>query len=268
MVDTNLNITPAIVVAAPVVAPTPAPQPSETKPAAAAPPSPEPPAATPKADSLAAEMAKAVPSVIGEAEKPKPVEVKPAEPKTPDPSEAKTPEPVVQPAPLEPIVYKEFTLPKDVTVEQLPGMEAFKTVLGQHRASQDLGQALVDFYVKEVQDAIKTQDKVWKDTNDAWRAAALADPEIGGNRSETVLHSVAGLISEFGGSKEQQNEFRQVMNYTGAGNHPSVIRLMSRIAKALGEHGPVPAPTPKSSPQTTSRAERRYGKMNGAGQGT
>lgn len=201
------------------------------------------------------EIDKSPASVIGGAEVPKPVEVKPG-----DPAPEVKP---VETAPVEaPITYTDFKLPEGVTKDQLPEMAKFVEVLTKHKATQDFGQALIDMYVSEVQSAIETQTKVWNDTQSAWRAQAQADPEIGGNRTETVLHTVAGLITEFGGTAQEQKDLRKVFDYTGAGNHPAIVRFLYRMGKAYGEKGPVPAPTPRNAPESKSRATRRYG--NGA----
>ena len=213
-----------------------------------------------EANRVEAEMAKAPESALGAASAkpevaPPKVEAKPTEV---PPVEAPPPHSVEPPAPLEPLVYTDFTLPEGMTVEDLPSMSAFKDILGKNRGSQEFGQALVDFYTAEVQKARQVQEDVWKKTNDDWRSAIEADPELGGNRKETVLHTVASVITEYGGTPEQQTLLRQVFNYTGAGNHPEVVRFVYRLGKALGEGRPVPAPTPRNSPNPISKAQRRY----------
>jgi hypothetical protein len=66
-----------------------------------------------------------------------------------------------------------------------------------------------------------TIDKV----NTDWAQAAKADPEIGGADHEAKL-AVAKL-----GYKDAEPAFRKLINESGLGNHPEVIRYFYRIGK-------------------------------------
>lgn len=164
---------------------------------------------------------------------------------------------VEEPKPLEPIKY-DFKLPENIKLDDAQ-TNKFSEIAGKHRVSPEAAQEILDLYVGEVQRLASSEADVWARTNESWVNAVRADPEIGGNRMETVLTSVQGMIERFGGKPEEKASLRQAFTFTGAGNHPDIIRFLSRAASALGEGRPVPAPTPKEAPLATDRATRRYG---------
>jgi hypothetical protein len=71
-----------------------------------------------------------------------------------------------------------------------------------------------------------------------WATTALADAEIGGTpeKLEANAQLAVTALKKFGA--DSLNEF---LHTTGFGSHPEVIRVFSRIGKAMSE-GNVPAP--------------------------
>lgn len=65
----------------------------------------------------------------------------------------------------------------------------------------------------------------WKAEVDGWRQQVMADPEIGSSASLTRVRS---LVREYG-----DKDLIAVLDSTGVGNHPSLVRLLSRIAREL-----------------------------------
>jgi hypothetical protein len=164
--------------------------------------------------------------------------------------------------PLPPIEYKPFRTPKDLPADE-QALGKYTEVLGKHRASQELGQELVDMYFSEAKLAAARMQKhqwdVWSGKQEEWISKAQSDPEFGGNRMATSLRRAASIIEQYGGNHEQIKELRDAMTYTGFGNHPAAIRLLNNVGKALGEGKPVPAPTPQHAPQPKpGRAARLY----------
>lgn len=188
-----------------------------------------------------AEASPAPSSVLGDA---KPAEVKPED-------AAKTPE--APPAPVEPpppITYEPFNFPETFQPAEAE-LSEFTELLRDNRAPQDLGQKLIDFYARELDRASTAQREYWDRTQVEWQDQCRNDPEIGGNRFDTVVKSCGRVIDEFG-----TPELRQVLTATGAGNHPAMVRFVNKIASVLAEGRPIPAQTP--APQAGTRAERRY----------
>ena len=251
----EVPVTESIVVTPTPTSETPAPAPVET----ASPEAPEAP--------------KVEPTVLGDALKESaPVEV------TETPKEAQTPEATVteggqsdETAP--PPKYDSWTLPEGVTLDEAKIGE-FTSILSlletegkaDHTVLQREGQKLVDFHLNEVkrvqEDTVTGLTKIYQDAWDKqkndWKEAFLNDPEIGGNRFQTTIDSASTFIRTHGGTPEQQKEFRQLMDTSGLGNHPAMIRMLAAAGKAMSEGRPVAATKPVSQPK--SKTQTMYGK--------
>lgn len=113
---------------------------------------------------------------------------------------------------------------------------------------------------------LKVEERVAKRSADAftalradWAKQSKEDPELGGaNWKETETH-VARALDTFVGPRETKaedgtvvpNEFRQLLDETGLGNHPVMIRAFRKIGEAIGEdstfaRGGIEADTPKA----------------------
>ena len=180
----------------------------------------------------------------------------PKEPAAPEPkaTDGAPKEPVVPETtpPEVPLTYEPFKLPDNFQRDD-KAMGEFTEVLKEAKASQDFGQKLVDLYTREAQKLHQLQVSTFADTINGWKEDVLADPELGGSRTQTVLQSCGAVLEQFG-----TPELRQMFNLTGTGNHPEMVRFLNKIGKFLGEGKPIRAekPVPEVKP---SRAQRRYG---------
>lgn len=265
---------------APVATPEPAPAITPTPVAVAAPLASPEVVVAPAADitPAAVEPPKPAETVLGEAmDKPaEPVVAEPAPGEVPKPAEGevtpdgepKAPESLSdEPAPLP--TYDAFTLPDGVTVDE-GRLKEFTSLLGDlestgkadHAAVQQFGQKAVDFHVAELTKAQENLTKFyqtsWEKQKTDWKDQFLADPEIGGNRFQTSIDSALNFIRSHGGSEAQQTEFRALMESSGIGNHPAMIRLLAKAGMAMSEGKPLAASTPP--PQAKSRTQTMYGK--------
>lgn len=238
-----------------VAAPVPDPIPTATPPT----PAPDPVPASP--------VVEATPEPVA-AEAP-PAEAAPApEPAAPESLLTKAePELPPEPEPAPPLEYGEFTWPEGVTANA-EEVKPYTDILAKHQVPKEAAQELVNLYTKQMQLYVETRAQAWKDTQQQWREAFTADPDIGGNRQDTTLRRAAGVIERFGGTPEQVQELREVLTLTGAGNHPAVIRAFHNISRVLREGAPVPAVAAKAPPQRGSASSRYVNSptmpMNGA----
>lgn len=247
-------------IASPAPAATAAPE-SATSPAAAPATAPVPaPEAAPAPSAADAAKPAAQTSLLSE---PKPAEAAPAADGTPAAEAA----PVVLPS-------YEFKMPEgfEAAPEQLG---KFNELIGQfehstggdHVKFAEFGQKAIEFHVGELQRVAEMAEQQsresWEVMRDGWRTAFKADADLGGAREQATLTQCAGMIDQFGGNAQQRAELRQYLAITGMGDHPALIRLLSNVAKTLGEPNPVPAP-PSTGPKP-SRATKRYANThNGA----
>lgn len=152
-------------------------------------------------------------------------EPKPAEPK---PAEA---------APAE-FKIEDVKLPEGLTIPEAlaPKLTEVAKETGLTAAQLSALAPLHEQIVKEVADqSVKT----YQETNDKWIAEVKADPKIGGDKLEGTLQSISKVLDQYG-----TPELRTALAYTGAGNHPEVIRFMAKIATQLNEGGPTRAGSP------------------------
>jgi len=171
-----------------------------------------------------------------------------------------------EPAP--PPSYEAFTVPEDVQLSPERITEFTKllsdlevTGKADHAAMQEFGQKAIEFHVNEqkalVEAINKTQLDSWEKTVIGWKDDFLKDPEIGGNRFQTTLDSANKFIKTHGGTVEQQKEFRNLLNTSGLGNHPTMIRILAQAGTAMSEGRPLAASTPVSAPK--SKTATMYG---------
>lgn len=232
-------------------------------PQAASPPSP------PEATSSAAPAATPPVSLLGQ----EPPKVEPAKTEqTPDPKAADKSTEVketkkeegsqsVEPAPLP--TFEAFKLPEGFSPDDArlgeftKELAEFETATkADHAKMQEFGQKLVDKHIAEVQRLNDFYRTAWEKQKSDWKESFEKDPEIGLNRTETTVKAAQEFIRTHGGSEAQQAEFRSLMNTTGVGNHPALIRILAKANAVLGEGQPLPGARPPAQPQ--GKAQRRY----------
>jgi hypothetical protein len=157
------------------------------------------------------------------------------------------------------VTWTDFTLPEGVKLDDA-SMSTFKEVLGGELPPQERGQRLIDMHLQELQrrdDALSQhQIQVWNDTQTQWKDAVKADPELGGNRFNTTIQTCISAVNRFGGNAQQRAELLQALDFTGAGNNPAIIRLITNMASRLSEGTPVTQSAAPKQPMT--REQRRY----------
>jgi hypothetical protein len=171
--------------------------------------------------------------------------------------------------PAPPPKYEPFTLPDGVTVDE-GKLGEFHAILSElelegkadHAMLQAKGQKLVDFHINEVKNAVtnitELYQKTWEKQKTDWKESVVKDPELGGNRLQTSIDTALNFIRTHGGTSEQQQEFRELMESSGLGNHPAVIRLFVNAGRTMSEGKPMAAPKPIM--QSKSRTQTMYGK--------
>lgn len=283
MVDDVNNSATAAPVAAPAisaaVSPAPAVEPAAPAPVASEPattpsvsPAAEPPVVAAPAVTPEPAASTLPPTILGEAPKPadKTAEVKPAEGDKPAEAPKVEPSQSAEPAPL--ATYEPWTLPEGVTLDEAKSGE-FNKLLGEFQANtkaeqasvQKFGQELVSRHVAELKGTIEkvqqSYQTAWTKQTEDWKQAFISDPEIGGNRQETTVAAANEFIATHGGTPEQQGAFRKMLQDTGIGNHPEMIRMLSNAKNSaqFSEGKPLPGNVPTLKP---SRSQKFYGKKN------
>jgi len=106
-------------------------------------------------------------------------------------------------------------------------LEAFSGAAKEAALTQDAAQKLIDKMAPAL--AARQADQV-QAVHKEWLDASTADKEFGGEKLTENLGVARKALDTFG-----TPELRTLLDATGMGNHPDVIRLLFRVGKAISE---------------------------------
>lgn len=113
-------------------------------------------------------------------------------------------------------------------------LEPFKALAGEIGLDSEKAQKIFDYYLKTRGESMKAAQETWAKTKMGWREATTKDPDLAGDgRPETFKANIQMAIRgvDFAGGAE----LRDVLERTGLGSHPTVVKAFYRIGKALSE---------------------------------
>lgn len=159
-----------------------------------------------------------------------------------------------------PLTVESFTIPEGMEAAPDEVKQEFVDILNDaEKSPQERAQALVDLQSKLMTQAAEDLRSAWDEQQSAWQKEVEKDPELGGTKMSENLAQVSKLIDTYGSTQsdatkraEEVDALRKALDYTGAGNHPAIIKFLFRVSKDLSEGGPVsgqPAPTSQSLAQ-------------------
>lgn len=96
--------------------------------------------------------------------------------------------------------------------------------------------------------------------SEAYKAAALADPDYGGEKladSQKLANSVIDRFRPKGHAR--RDNFLAFINRAGASNHPEVLAFLTDIGRAMGEDTPVAGKVGGGDAKLKSQAEKLFG---------
>jgi hypothetical protein len=252
-------VAPEQAAAAPAVEPVAAAAPVPEVPAA---PVAEPPAAEPTLlEAFDAEKAKeadkakeAKPDAKPEAK----VEAKPEE-KAAEPAKEAAP---AEPAKLEPVEYK-YTLPETLKMDDALKGSLHEALDGFRTNPAEGVQKLIDIHNQQMiaHDAHLRQEqvRVFNETRKDWRTKVMADEQIGGAGYQTSMGAIARM-RDMAVPEGDRADFESFLRITGAGDHPSFLKMMHNFARYFDEPG-LPPPNPQPTGKDGGRAPNRRAVM-------
>jgi hypothetical protein len=125
--------------------------------------------------------------------------------------------------------YGDFKMPEGVTVDA----EQLKPVTELFAASgldQEQAQKFIDLALARETAATQRGTQAFVDLQNQWVSEIKADPDIGGDRLELSLASAARAIDRL-----EVPGLREALGFTGAGNHPAVVKAFVRLGRLLSE---------------------------------
>lgn len=126
--------------------------------------------------------------------------------------------------------YSDVELPEGMQLDEAM-VEAAEPVFRELGLSQDQANKLVSMYADQMQGQAEASAEAAKQLVSGWLTTAKADKEIGLNNWKGSVGAANAVIRKFG-TPELVSE---VMVGQGIGNHPEMVRLLSRIGAAMGD---------------------------------
>lgn len=151
-------------------------------------------------------------------------------------------------APVVPEAY-DLQMPDGVELDKAAADE-FTTIAKELKLDQAAAQKLADIAAKQAQRQVEAHTKLVE----SWVEQVKADKDIGGDKLDENLGIARKALETFG-----TPELRDVLNASGLGNHPEVIKAFVKAGKAISEDKFV-AGAPKGS--DTDPARKLFPNMN------
>ena len=146
----------------------------------------------------------------------------------------------------------ELSLPEGVQMDE-SGIKAFSEFAKDINLTQDAAQAMLAKMAPALQ---ARQNDAMKVAKAGWETQSKADPEFGGEKITENVAVAMKALKQFG-----TPELSKLLNESGLGNHPEIIRAFYRAGKAISEDGTfVNGAT--SGAGNKSAAQRMYPNMN------
>lgn len=131
-----------------------------------------------------------------------------------------------------------LTMPDGVELDQAL-LEELSPQFKELGLTTKQAQALADKFIAAQSKKVEAQSQNWAKTVGDWVDQAKADPEIGGAKWDGTVKSASGVVARFG-----NEQFREYLNASGAGNHPEMIRFMAKVGAMIGEDRPTISENP------------------------
>lgn len=123
----------------------------------------------------------------------------------------------------------EFKLPEGVEVDA-EVMGKLEGIAKELNLSQEAAQKFADLGPELLQKWGKTQTEAIQKTQGEWLEATKTDKEFGGEKIDANIAVAKKALDTFG-----TPALAKLLNDTGLGNHPEVIRAFYRAGKAISE---------------------------------
>lgn len=144
----------------------------------------------------------------------------------------------------------EFKMPEGVAVDK-DAADEFTAIAKELKLSQEDAQKVADVGAKMAQRQIEAHTKLVE----SWVEQVKTDKDIGGDKLAENLAVARKAMEEFG-----TPELKDVLNSTGFGNHPAVVKAFYKIGLAISQDGFVKGSAPRGA--EADIAKRMFPTMN------
>ena len=126
-------------------------------------------------------------------------------------------------------------------------------------ASSDQQGQQTDPFAQRLYEHEASQRQQWQEQVNQWRKQATDDPQIGGANLPTTVARAQLALDRF----DEGKRIGQLLEQTGYGNNPDVLRFFNRLADALMEDGLVQGQTGGAMPPLEERMYAGWSSRNG-----
>jgi hypothetical protein len=137
-------------------------------------------------------------------------------------------QPIVEDASARPS-YGEFKLPEGVTADA-DSLKPATELFAETGLNQDQAQKFIDLAMARETAAAHKSVQAFVDLQNQWVSEIKADPDIGGDRLKASLSSANRAIDRL-----DVPGLREALNFTGAGNHPAIVKAFVRLGQMIAE---------------------------------
>jgi hypothetical protein len=130
-------------------------------------------------------------------------------------------------------VNYEFTVPEGVKLDG-EALNELKTTAKEFGLTQEQAQKIANLGAKQAQGFVAQLADAQKAQVAEWSNATTADKEIGGDKLNENLAVAKKALDTFGSP-----ELKTLLNQSGLGNHPEIIRAFYKAGMAISEDGKV-----------------------------
>lgn len=138
-----------------------------------------------------------------------------------------------------PETYEDFTMPEGVELDK-EVVDQFVPIAKELGLSQEQAQKLVDLQTSLSKSSEEARSQNWANLQKTWVDSAKSDQEYGGQQFEANMAVARQALDKWG-----TPELKAMMDATGAGNHPEMLRFFYRVGKEMSEDKVVTGGNPK-----------------------
>ena len=110
-------------------------------------------------------------------------------------------------------------------------LEGLNAVCKSAKLSKEQGAAVLKYMQGNYNTATAALQAQRQEMTSKWLEEARADKEFGGDKFDANLADARKALAQF----DTGGDIGKMLNETGYGNHPAILRIFARVGKALGE---------------------------------
>lgn len=146
----------------------------------------------------------------------------------------------------------ELKMPEGSPLDQ-EALTRVETYAKANKLSNEEAQKLLEVENTAVKTFAEQQQTKMETLKNTWAEESKNDKEFGGQAFAQNVELSRRVVEKFG-----SQAFKAALNETGLGNHPELIRMLSRIGKAVGEDELVVGKTAAGKETPTDPSKKLY----------